>query len=159
MALFNSINSLNIIDENYPEEVGTIGLPEFGTNFVREMLKDIRPKTVSDIIKISGLSHGNDVWLGNARDLVISTVPGSNPIPFSEIIGCRDDIMTYLLDKNLPAKQAFQIMESVRKGKGLTSAQEKLMIKHNVPCGILNLARRLNICSKSTRCGLCYYGP
>lgn len=143
LALFNSINSLNIIDENYPEEVGTIGLPEFGTNFVREMLKDIRPKTVSDIIKISGLSHGTDVWLGNARDLVISTVPGSNPIPFSEIIGCRDDIMTYLLDKNLPAKQAFQIMESVRKGKGLTSAQEKLMIKHNVPSWYIESCKKI----------------
>lgn len=143
LALFNSTKSLNINEENYPEVVGTIGIPEFGTSFVREMLKEIRPQSVSDIIKISGLSHGTDVWLGNARDLVISTVEGSNPIPFSEIIGCRDDIMIYLLSQNLPAKQAFQIMESVRKGKGLTTADEKLLIKHQVPSWYIESCKKI----------------
>ena len=112
---------------------GTIGIPEYGTDFVRGMLETIKPSTVGDIIKVSGLSHGTDVWQGNAETLFKGELPGYPRVSFSEVIACRDDIMLDLMKYDLPAAEAFQIMESVRKGKGLKTSQEELMRKHKVP--------------------------
>lgn len=126
MSIFSDISALNV-DERYTNEVtGAIGLPEFGTTFVREILKIAQPKNFSDLVRISGLSHGTDVWLNNAKDIILS---GKT---LSDVIGCRDDIMVYLIHKGLKPKQAFDIMESVRKGKGLTPKWIELMKKHEV---------------------------
>ena len=111
----------------YPEITGAAGLPEFGTNFVRGMLSSTKPENFSDLVRISGLSHGTDVWLNNAKDLI------SEGYPFRDVIGCRDDIMVYLIHKGLPAKSAFDIMESVRKGRGLKDEWKKLMADYDVP--------------------------
>ncbi len=97
-------------------EVASYGVPEMGTQFVRSMLKDSRPSTFADIVKISGLSHGTDVWLNNAEQLVTGKTKYGK-IPFSDVIGCRDDIMVYLIQNKLPAAKAFEISEFIRKGK------------------------------------------
>jgi DNA polymerase-3 subunit alpha (Gram-positive type) len=126
MSIFSDISALNV-DQRYTNEVtGAIGLPEFGTTFVREILKIAQPKNFSDLVRISGLSHGTDVWLNNAKDIILS---GKT---LSDVIGCRDDIMVYLIQKGLKPKQAFDIMESVRKGKGLTVKWIDLMKKNQV---------------------------
>lgn len=134
LSLFSSKDALKINGDDMDKlSSGTKGIPEFGTNFVRGMLETIKPKHYSDIIKVSGLSHGTDVWTKNAEDLFKGTNPMFPKVEFDEVIGCRDDIMIYLLDKGLPAHEAFSIMELVRKGRGLKPEQEALMIKHNVP--------------------------
>lgn len=133
LAIFSGVNSLGVDAAQIHEVVGTTGIPEFGTPLSKDMLREIRPKTVNELIKISGLSHGTDVWNGNARDYMLGLKPGVEPIPFKDLIGCRDDIMVYLIAKGLPAADAFKIMESVRKGRGLNPDQEKLMIKYGVP--------------------------
>ena len=135
LSLFSGKEALNLQGEDGDRlSSGTIGVPEFGTNFVREMLESIKPKSFGEVLKVSGLSHGTDVWLGNASTLVL----GENKLydgklPFKEVIGCRDDIMIYLLSKKLPAFDAFSIMERVRKGKGLSPENEKLMREFGVP--------------------------
>ena len=135
LSLFSSKEALNLKgDDGDRLSSGTIGVPEFGTNFVREMLEAIKPKSFGEVLKVSGLSHGTDVWLGNASVLVEGESKLYNgKLPFKEVIGCRDDIMIYLLNKNLPAFDAFSIMERVRKGKGLSAENEALMREHNVP--------------------------
>jgi DNA polymerase-3 subunit alpha (Gram-positive type) len=116
-SLFSDLSALNIsADLVNNEQTGAIGIPEFGTEFVRGMLKETKPKTFADLVQISGLSHGTDVWLGNARDLI-----RQGQANISTVIGCRDDIMVYLLNQGLNPQDAFAIMESVRKGKGLTN--------------------------------------
>lgn len=133
ISLFSSKEALQISGDDYDNFTsGTIGLPEFGTNFVRGMLNTINPKTYNDIIKVSGLSHGTDVWQGNAETLVSGTGQFEK-IAFSEIIGCRDDIMIYLIKKGVEAAVSFKIMEAVRKGKGLTDEQIEKMKEKNVP--------------------------
>lgn len=127
IQLFSTINGLNINDPAYPEVTGAVGLPEFGTNFVRQILASTKPSLFSDLVRVSGLSHGTDVWLNNAKDLILEGYP------FKDVIGCRDDIMIYLLHKGLPPKSAFDIMESVRKGKGLKDEWKKLMADYDVP--------------------------
>ena len=97
------------------------------------MLEDIKPNSVSQIIKVSGFSHGTDVWLGNAADLLRGANPKFPKIEFNELVGCRDDIMIYLIDKGVPAAPAFKIMEAVRKGRGLTVEQEDLLVQHKIP--------------------------
>ncbi len=117
---------------------GTLGVPEFGTRFVIEMLRDTKPKTFAELVKISGLSHGTDVWLNNGQYLI-----QNNICEFREIIGCRDDIMVYLMHKGLPQGSAFKIMEDVRKGKGLTEEYVELMKKHDVPEWYINSCNKI----------------
>jgi DNA polymerase-3 subunit alpha (Gram-positive type) len=128
MKLFTSIEPLNIDDKNVNIEVGTLGIPEFGTKFVRQMLVDTMPTTFSELVRISGLSHGTDVWLNNAQNLVRSNVAS-----LSQVISTRDDIMLYLIYSGLDKKRSFKIMEKVRKGKGLTEEDEEYMRSFNVP--------------------------
>ncbi len=127
MSLFYSSKALGIEDDLYKETTGACGLPEFGTRFVRGILELTRPKTFSELVQISGLSHGTDVWNNNAKDLI------ENGIALKDVIGCRDDIMVTLMSYGLPSKDAFDIMEKVRKGKGLTEEQEALMFENDVP--------------------------
>lgn len=114
MAIFSGVESLKIDTSKNTEKTGAAGIPEFGTPFVRGILELTRPTTFDELLKISGLSHGTDVWLGNAKDLIDAGI-----CTLKSVIGCRDDIMVYLLHKGLKPKSAFTIMESVRKGKGL----------------------------------------
>ncbi len=127
MTIFNGIEGLDVKDPDYTLTHGSYGIHEFGTPFVRQMLDDIKPSTIEELVRISGLSHGTDVWLGNAQDLVVSGIT-----TMREAIATRDDIMNYMLKHGLPNGDAFQIMEKVRKGKGLTGEQEALMREHGV---------------------------
>ncbi|MFA5542587.1 MAG: PolC-type DNA polymerase III [Bacilli bacterium] len=133
-GLFNGLSSINLnSDLMMGESIGTTGIPEFGTSLAKDMLSEIRPTTVSELLKISGLSHGTGVWGGNSRDFFLGLKDGYPKVPFNELIGCRDDIMVYLMSKNIPANDAFKIMESVRKGRGVSKDFEKLMISYNIP--------------------------
>ncbi len=132
--LFNGLDSLGLTPEQtFNQTIGTTGIPEFGTMLAKDMLSEIRPTSVDNLLKISGLSHGTGVWKGNARDFMLGLKEGFDKIPFDELIGCRDDIMVYLLSKNLPAIDSFKIMEGVRKGKGVSPKQEAEMKEYNVP--------------------------
>jgi len=128
MKIFSSTESLGVTEEQINCKTGTLGVPEFGTRFVRQMLEDTKPTTFSELVIISGLSHGTDVWLGNAQNLIND---GICELP--DVIGCRDDIMVYLMHRGLEASLAFKIMESVRKGRGLQDEWIAEMKKHNVP--------------------------
>ncbi len=128
MSLFTSTKALGVTPEQINSKVGSFGVPEFGTKFVREMLVDTKPTTFEELIRISGLSHGTDVWLNNAQTLI-----QEGTATLSEAICTRDDIMTYLIKQGLPPDKAFKIMESVRKGKGLKPDQEEIMRENNVP--------------------------
>lgn len=133
LGLFSSCAPLGVDSNQINSVVGTTGLPEFGTTLAKEMLREINPKTVNELIKISGLSHGTDVWNGNARDYMLGLKPGIEAIPFKDLIGCRDDIMVSLDSWGVPVTDAFKIMESVRKGKGVSQGYEKEMLEHGVP--------------------------
>lgn len=129
LSLFTSTDALKILDgEDIGTGLGTYGVPEFGTKFVRQMLEDTKPKTFSELVRISGLSHGTDVWLGNAQTLIQQGITD-----LSHAICARDDIMIYLISMGVDAGHSFKIMESVRKGKGLTPENEKEMRACNVP--------------------------
>ncbi|GAA0298492.1 DNA polymerase-3 subunit alpha (Gram-positive type) [Gracilibacillus halotolerans] len=128
MKIFSSPEVLGVTSEQIMCKTGTLGVPEFGTRFVRQMLEDTKPKTFAELVIISGLSHGTDVWLGNAQELIND---GICKLP--DVIGCRDDIMVYLMHQGLEASLAFKIMESVRKGKGLQPEWEEEMKKNGVP--------------------------
>ena len=128
MNIFTSADSLGIVDKSYGLDIGSLGIPEFGTKFVRQMLRDTNPQTFSDLVRISGLSHGTDVWVNNAQDLV-----RNNVVTIKEVIATRDDIMNYLIQMKLEPLTAFKIMENVRKGKGLKEDEIKVMKENNVP--------------------------
>ena len=132
MSLFHSCKALKYTGEN-PDtdpilgDLGCVAVPEFGTKFVRGMVKETHPSTFAELVSISGLSHGTDVWLGNAAELV------RKGIPLSGCICCRDDIMNYLILQGVKPKLSFKTMESVRKGKGLTEEMEAAMNEQHVP--------------------------
>ncbi len=128
MSIFTSSKVLGYENDPILGEVGSVGIPEFGTGFTRGMLMDTKPTQFDTLIRLSGFSHGTDVWLGNARDLIVS---GTATV--SQAIGCRDDIMIYLIKCGMPEKRAFKIMEAVRKGRGLPEGAEEEMRQAGVP--------------------------
>ena len=133
MSIFSSTEALGVTPEQIHSKTGSFGVPEFGTKFVRGMLEDTKPKTFDELIRISGLSHGTDVWLNNAQELI-----QNGTVTLTEAICCRDDIMIYLIKKGLPPNHAFKIMETVRKGKALKDPAKweeytALMREHDVP--------------------------
>ncbi|HHW08041.1 MAG TPA: PolC-type DNA polymerase III [Clostridia bacterium] len=128
LSLFSGVEALGVTEEQIRSAVGTYGIPEFGTRFVRQMLVDTKPEKFSDLVRISGFSHGTDVWLNNAQDLI-----KSGTAKLSEAISTRDDIMIYLIYKGMEPALAFKIMEDVRKGKGVKPEYETAMRENGVP--------------------------
>ncbi|MGM0470685.1 MAG: PolC-type DNA polymerase III [Bacillota bacterium] len=128
MAIFSKVDPLGVTADDIGTTVGSLGIPEFGTSFVRQMLEDTRPTTFAELVRISGLSHGTDVWLNNAQDLI-----KKGTAELAEVISVRDDIMNYLLQKGVEPSEAFWIMEDVRHGEGLTTEQEQTMRDNDVP--------------------------
>ena len=129
MAIFKSPEPLGLKrGDAIIGETGSIGIPEFGTGFTRQMLVDTQPDKFDTLVRLSGFSHGTDVWLGNAKDIILNGVA-----TIGETIGCRDDIMLYLISKGIDEKFAFKIMESVRKGRGLPEGAEDKMKTTGVP--------------------------
>ena len=138
LALFSKPDSLKLKHNYLNETTGAMAIPEFGTDFVRGILEKTKPTSFSDLVIISGLSHGTNVWNGNAEDII-----DKGTATLQEVIGCRDDIMTYLIDKGLPNAIAFRIMEDVRKGKGLKPEYEEAMITHNVPSYYIDSCKKI----------------
>ncbi len=144
MSIFRSTEALGVTPEQINSEVGSFGIPEFGTKFVRGMLVDTRPTTFEELIRISGLSHGTDVWLNNAQDLIQQGVT-----TLSDAICTRDDIMIYLIKQGVPPNTAFKIMESVRKGKVAKGAEpkwdeyEKILKENGVPDWYINSCKKI----------------
>ena len=134
MALFSGTDILGVTPDQIGTSTGMLGIPEFGTNFVRGMVDETHPTTFAELLQLSGLSHGTDVWLGNAQDLIKAGIAD-----LSTVIGCRDDIMVYLMHAGLDPKMAFTIMERVRKGMWLKISEEErngyieAMKANNVP--------------------------
>lgn len=128
MKIFSGPEVLGVTEEQINSKTGTLGVPEFGTRFVRDMLEKTKPTTFAELLQISGLSHGTDVWLGNAEELI-----SKHNIPLSDVIGCRDDIMVDLQHKGVEDNLAFKIMEYVRKGRGIPDEWQAEMRKNGVP--------------------------
>jgi len=138
MQLFSGVAPLGVKPEDIDTTVGTYGIPEFGTPFVRQMLEATRPTTFSELVRISGLSHGTDVWVNNAQTLIADKTASLN-----EVICTRDDIMTYLIHQDMNKIQAFDIMEKVRKGKGLNSGDVQIMEQSAVPAWYIAACQKI----------------
>jgi DNA polymerase-3 subunit alpha (Gram-positive type) len=143
MGIFKSAAPLGLTDDDpIIGKTGTIGIPEFGTGFTRQMLCDTKPDSFDTLVRLSGFSHGTDVWLGNAKDLILSETAS-----ISETIGCRDDIMLYLISRGMNERRAFKIMESVRKGRGLPDGAEDEMKDAQVPEWYIDSCKKIKYCS------------
>ena len=138
ISLFSSTEALGVTPEQIGSNTGTYGVPEFGTKFVRQMLEETKPTTMDELVRISGLSHGTDVWIGNAQEIVKHGIA-----PFSSCICTRDDIMNALMDYGVAPKMAFDTMEFVRKGKGLKPEMEQAMIEHDVPQWFIDSCKKI----------------
>jgi len=138
MSIFNGIEGLDIKDPEYRFVHGSYGIPEFGTKFVRQMLDDTKPEAFADLVRISGFSHGTDVWLGNAQELIVN-----GTATMKDAISTRDDIMNYLILQGVQPKLSFKTMESVRKGKGLTEEMEAAMREQNVPDWYIDSCKKI----------------
>ncbi|MCB1222889.1 MAG: PolC-type DNA polymerase III, partial [Mesotoga sp.] len=138
LGIFSSLKPLGLRFHELGTDVGTLGIPEFGTTFVRSMLSDTRPSTFGELVRISGLSHGTDVWLNNAKDIITS-----GHASLSQVIACRDDIMNYLIGKGMEPKEAFKIMEKVRKGKGLSKEDEIEVRSCGAPEWFMNSCKKI----------------
>ncbi|HZJ87233.1 MAG TPA: PolC-type DNA polymerase III, partial [Erysipelothrix sp.] len=137
ISIFASPDALAVDTRYYKEQTGALGIPEFGTPFVRKMLEATRPQAFSDLVRISGLSHGTGVWNTNAEELI------KNGLNLSEVIACRDDIMVYLMQNNLDPKMSFDIMESVRRGRGLTTDWIQNMQSNSVPSWYIDSCQKI----------------
>lgn len=138
LGLFRGTETLGVSPKDLRSVTATYAIPEFGTKFVRQMLEDTRPTTFSELVRISGLSHGTDVWLNNAQELI-----RSGTATLSEVICARDDIMVYLIYKGLEPARAFKIMESIRKGKGVKDEDATYMKQFDVPDWYIEAGRRI----------------
>ncbi len=138
MGLFLGTETIGVKPDELLSPTGTLGVPEFGTAFVQGMLTDTKPKTLEELIRISGLSHGTDVWLGNARDLVMS-----GTAKLSECFCTRDDIMNFLISKGMDFKLSFDIMEAVRKGRGLKPDMESAMKENSIPAWAIDSCQKI----------------
>jgi DNA polymerase-3 subunit alpha (Gram-positive type) len=128
MQMFKNVSCFNIKEEDVLTDIGTAGIPEYNTMFIRQMLKETQVSTFADLVRINGWSHGKGIWIGNMRDMFLSGKASLN-----EMIASRDDIMNYLISKGMDKRESFFIMEKVRKGKGLTEEEAKDMKEHGVP--------------------------
>ena len=138
MSIFRTSKVLGYENDEILGIPGSVGIPEFGTGFTRGMLMDTKPEQFDTLIRLSGFSHGTDVWLGNAKDLIVS---GTATV--SQAIGCRDDIMIYLIKCGMPEKRAFKIMEAVRKGRGLPDGAEEEMVAAGVPAWYIGSCKKI----------------
>lgn len=138
MSLFSSTGAIGLTTAQLGSKVATYGIPEFGTKFVRQMLEDTMPQTFSELVRISGFSHGTDVWLNNAQDLI-----RAGTAKLSEAISARDDIMVYLMQKGVDSQAAFKIMEDVRKGKGIKEDYAEKMREKNIPEWYIESCRKI----------------
>ncbi len=139
LSLFLGTDALNLKYDDFDIPLGTCGVPEFGTTFVRDMVKDAKPSAFADLVRISGLSHGTNVWLNNAQDLIRNHI-----VSIKEVICTRDDIMLGLISMGLDAEESFKIMEHVRKGKGLTEEEETYMREFNVPDWYIDSCKKIS---------------
>jgi DNA polymerase III subunit alpha, Gram-positive type len=137
-GIFIGIDGLGIKEPDYRFSHGSFGIPEFGTRFVRQMLDDTKPDKFADLVRISGFSHGTNVWINNAQEFI-----RSGEATMKDAISTRDDIMNYLILKGLPNKESFTIMEKVRRGKGVSAEEEALMRQHGVPSWYIESCKRI----------------
>ena len=138
MSLFTSSKALGYEDDKLLGPTGAVAVPEFNTRFTRGVLEETQPTQFDTLLRISGFTHGTDVWLGNARDIILSGTGTA-----SECVGCRDDIMLYLIQRGMPEKRSFKIMESVRKGRGLPDGAEEEMKAHGVPDWYIDSCKKI----------------